>query len=181
MEFTYHAMNHASQSSSSVGPKMDLTIGDTNNVTWLAGGGLNVHTSTTILSPGAATKIINGCVVSDEVTLEAWVQPVNGTQTLSRIIALAEYRTYRNAMQAQACTERSECDGDEYRLRVRTTDTDDKATPSSSRPEPVLRGPKEPSSPASPSAWSTPETVPETRSFTWMASRQRPAPVTEPW
>jgi VCBS repeat-containing protein len=69
---------------SGYGAPLDLTISDpgTASVDWIAGG-LNVFgpDSNTIISSGVdATKIRTGAQATNELTMEAWVRPVNNTQ-----------------------------------------------------------------------------------------------------
>ena len=71
-------------------------------------------------------------MASDEVTLEAWVQPADDAQSLSRVIAtfaplsagLVEDRTYQ--------------DGEKYQLHVRTRDWSVRAFGSTKQPQYVV-------------------------------------------
>lgn len=99
---------------SGVTPTMNLTITDTNNVTWLAGGGLRIDTPTLIHSNGAATKIINAAKTNNAFTVEAWVQPANTTQTgPARIVTLSGSHVLRNFTLGQQ--------NDTFAGRLRTT------------------------------------------------------------
>jgi len=74
--------------SSGVGTPLDLTIYDPDNVNWIAGGGLAVNSTAVITSTGAATKVIEACKSSNEITVEAWIKPANLTQSgPARIVA----------------------------------------------------------------------------------------------
>jgi len=65
-----------------------LTIYDPDNVNWIAGGGLAVNSTAVITSTGAATKVIEACKSSNEITVEAWIKPANLTQSgPARIVA----------------------------------------------------------------------------------------------
>ncbi|MEM7167829.1 MAG: LamG-like jellyroll fold domain-containing protein [Planctomycetota bacterium] len=99
-------------------PPIDLTIADPANTSWLAGGGLAVNSPTVISSLVAATRVTDACVASEELTIEAWVQPGNTTQTgPARIVALSE-----NGFPAGGNTILGQQAG-EYRTRARTTST----------------------------------------------------------
>ena len=65
---------------SGVGSPLNLTIGSASAVSWISGG-LQVNSATLIQSAGAATKVITASQSTNAITLEAWVQPANTTQT----------------------------------------------------------------------------------------------------
>jgi hypothetical protein len=65
---------------SGVGTPLNLTIGSASAVSWISGG-LQVNSATLIQSAGAATKVITASQSTNAITLEAWVQPANTTQT----------------------------------------------------------------------------------------------------
>ncbi|MBK8256404.1 MAG: LamG domain-containing protein [Polyangiaceae bacterium] len=58
---------------SGAGTPLDLSIADPNAVQW-SEGGLIVRSSTVLASPQAATKILDACGVSNEITFEAWIR-----------------------------------------------------------------------------------------------------------
>jgi hypothetical protein len=64
---------------SGIPPTLNLTIADPANVTWNTGS-LTVDVGTIISSVGPATKIIQACQASNELTIEAWIEPANLTQ-----------------------------------------------------------------------------------------------------
>jgi PKD repeat protein len=75
---------------SGVGTALDLTVADPGNVTWIEGGGLRIDTATNV-SSGAATKINNAIISSDELTVEMWLTPATLAGTGSapnRILSL---------------------------------------------------------------------------------------------
>lgn len=75
--------------SSGVAPPLDLQIHNAGSVLHLPTGGLAVEAPTRICSPGTATKIINGCQSSREITIELWIQSLDDTQTgPARILSL---------------------------------------------------------------------------------------------
>ena len=63
---------------SGFGSPVDLTIQDVGNVSW-GSDFLSVDASTVIASSGAATKIISEVVAANELSVEAWVKPVDST------------------------------------------------------------------------------------------------------
>jgi VCBS repeat-containing protein len=76
---------------SGAGTPLDLIIGSEESVTWLPGGGLAVKAPTIIKSAGAATKVINACKNSNEISIEAWIKPANTTQYgPARIVTLSQ-------------------------------------------------------------------------------------------
>ncbi|MEO0367420.1 MAG: PQQ-dependent sugar dehydrogenase [Pseudomonadota bacterium] len=108
--------------SSNVGSPLDLTITGTTGFNWIAEGGLDIAASLDISSSGAS-KIIDACMATSEITLEAWIKPDNDTQSgPARILSLSEDISNRNFTMAQ--------DGDRYDVRLRTTDTSANGTPS---------------------------------------------------
>jgi hypothetical protein len=89
---------------SGVGTPLNLTIANASAVTWLPGA-LSLNTSVLVESAGAATKVINACKSSNEVTMEAWVAPDNLTQTGPAAIAsIAQNATKRNVTLGQSAT-----------------------------------------------------------------------------
>ena len=69
-------------------------------------------------TPGlpSATKVIDACMGTDEITVEAWVTPANATQTgPTRMVSLSLNATQRNISLMQ--------ETDEYRGRLRTSTT----------------------------------------------------------
>ncbi|MFC1976353.1 LamG-like jellyroll fold domain-containing protein [Chloroflexota bacterium] len=101
---------------SGVGSPLNLTIQDPANTTWISGG-LRIDSGTIISSTVAATKIIANCQASNEISLEAWVQPANTTQEgPARILTLSKDTNNRNFLLGQQY--------DEYAARLRTTATD---------------------------------------------------------
>lgn len=99
-------------------PAIPLTIADPTNVTWLPDGGLSVDSAATISSLVPATRIVTACVSSGEVTIEAWVRPLDQLQSgPGRIVSLSEngFPVGGNAMLGQQ--------GADYRTRARTTAT----------------------------------------------------------
>ena len=106
---------------SGVGSALNLTIANTSNTSWTSGG-LDIQSSTIIESSSAATKITNAISSSDEITVEAWLQPDNSSQTgPARIITLSENTSNRNFTFGQ--------DGSNYAMRLRTSSTSNNGLP----------------------------------------------------
>jgi hypothetical protein len=102
---------------SGVGSPMNLTIRDPGNVSWIPGGGLSIDDIALIDSDGAATKIIDACQLSSELTLEAWITPANTTiNGPGRIMTLSANPTNRNFTMGQYV--------DQYEIRLRTSGSD---------------------------------------------------------
>jgi hypothetical protein len=68
---------------------LDLTIGDIAAVEW-SPGALHVNASTLIASDGPASKIIDGCLESNELSMETWIAPLQLNQAgPARIVTLS--------------------------------------------------------------------------------------------
>ena len=83
-------------------PALDLTIATPANTTWITDG-LDVVSATNISSSVNATKIIDACQLTNEFTIEMWVQPENATQPISgfgpsRMICLTNNTTENNVV-----------------------------------------------------------------------------------
>lgn len=103
------------QDVSGVGTPLNLTIASAGAVTW-GTGKLTINSSTTILSPSSATKVINAAMSTNQITMEAWVQPANTTQTgPAHIVGLPSSSTSRNVVLGQSASR--------YEGRVRTSST----------------------------------------------------------
>ncbi|MCB0745114.1 MAG: hypothetical protein KDC67_14495, partial [Ignavibacteriae bacterium] len=63
---------------SNVGTELDLTIDDLELASW-TDEGLNIHGNSRIKSSNIATKLIDACKSTNEITFEAWVLPSNLT------------------------------------------------------------------------------------------------------
>ena len=112
---------------SGFGTPLDLIVEDEAAVSWIAGGGLEINSSTVIKSAGAAGKVIDAVKASDELTIEAWITPANTTQSgPARIVTLSRDPYYRNFTLGQQ--------SDTYDVRLRTTETSYNGRPSLSTP-----------------------------------------------
>ena len=100
---------------SNVGSPLNLVIEDQNAVSW-NDDSLSVNSETRISSPEAATKIIDSCQSSNELTIEAWVTPENTTQDgPARIVTISKDSGNRNTTLGQ--------EGSSFDFRLRTTNT----------------------------------------------------------
>lgn len=108
---------------SGVGAPLDLSISNPAAVTWLGGSGLSVDANTVIASAGAASKIINAAQATNEITIEAWVQTADLSQSgPARLMTLSANATQRNFTLGQQ--------NSSFDVRLRTTNTSDNGLPS---------------------------------------------------
>lgn len=108
---------------SGVGTPLDLEIAQETAVRWLDKRGLAVHQPTLLASPGPATKIVEACRATHELTIEAWIRPANSTQTgPARVVSLSADPNQRNFTLGQAAGA--------YDARLRTTRTNANGIPS---------------------------------------------------
>jgi hypothetical protein len=66
---------------SGIGEALDLNISNGAAVSWIAGGGLAVHSPTVIRSAASAGKVITALKASNALTVEAWVKPAGTDQS----------------------------------------------------------------------------------------------------
>ena len=57
------------------GTPLDVIGVDAGSLKWLPGRGLRITDPTLLASVGPATKIIEACMATNEITIEAWVKP----------------------------------------------------------------------------------------------------------
>jgi myo-inositol-hexaphosphate 3-phosphohydrolase/glucose/arabinose dehydrogenase/lysophospholipase L1-like esterase len=81
---------------SGVGSPLDLTLRFPANVVW-GSGTMSFPTNNKASSSGPATKIINACQATNEVTLEAWVTPDTLATSLGRLVSVSGATNIRNA------------------------------------------------------------------------------------
>ncbi len=82
-------------------PASDLAIADLEAVEWLPDGGLKLKTPTKIAGRSAATRIINACRKTNELSIEAWIQPAGADREtksvgMDRIVTLSSGNAERN-------------------------------------------------------------------------------------
>ncbi len=100
---------------SGFGSSLNLTINNPSSVEWVPYG-LKINSPTAISSGVSATKIIDECKTTNEITIEAWVKPQSASQTgPARIVSLSANSSERNFTLGQ--------DGNAYQVRLRTTGT----------------------------------------------------------
>jgi hypothetical protein len=89
---------------SGVGTPLNLTVASASAVTWLPGA-LSINSNTLVQSAGTATKVINASKASNEVTVEAWVDPLNLTQTgPAAIVTMSQNQNKRDVTLGQSGT-----------------------------------------------------------------------------
>jgi len=105
---------------SGVGDPLNLAITEPDDVKWVAGG-LAIVQDTRVVSENAPAKIIEGCRLTNAITIEAWISPANTTQGgPSRIVTLSKNGNVRNFTLGQ--------EGARYDVRLRTTATGENGT-----------------------------------------------------
>lgn len=118
---------------SGIAPALDLEVEDVSAIRWLPER-LEVRSSTLIASVGQATKIIQACKNTNELTVEAWIRPGNATQNgPARIVSLSVDTGSRNFTLAQGGDTPSPQAA--YSLRLRTTPDTLNGTPALGVPE----------------------------------------------
>lgn len=101
--------------------RMDLKIEDPAAVRWVDDG-LEIHSTTLLRSLKSSGRLTKALRRSKSLTLEAWVTPVDTTQSgPARILTLSEGSSQRNFTLGQS--------GDEFEVRLRTTKTDNNGLP----------------------------------------------------
>ncbi|MBN1674118.1 MAG: FecR domain-containing protein [Kiritimatiellae bacterium] len=108
---------------------INLTIRDAEHtVRWLPGGGLQIHAPTIITNALPPAKIIDACMQSHALTVEAWITPRLPPyyEGVARIVTISEHIGSRDFTLAQW--------GTRYKLRLRTTQTDENADRSPATP-----------------------------------------------
>lgn len=116
---------------SEVGTALNLSINSPSLVNWLPSGGVNIVGSAEITSTGAS-KIIDACKASNEISIEAWVKPNSVNQSgPARIVSLSADVFNRNFTLGQ--------ENDRYDTRLRTTSTNQNGVPSLSVPASTVK------------------------------------------
>jgi prefoldin subunit 5 len=109
---------------SGAGTPLDLTVQTPTAITWLSNG-LSVTASTQILTTEPATRLIQVCTATNEVTIEAWVKPGRVDQGgPARIVSLSGGIQFRNATLQQGVQNSGQQNQNRYGARLRTTRTD---------------------------------------------------------
>lgn len=104
------------EDTSNFGSPLNLYVGNTNNVTWIDGGGLQFNTATNASSPSEATKIHSALSATNKMTLEVKFQTSSVNQSgPANLISYAGDSYARNFTFAQS--------DQEYLMRLRTSQT----------------------------------------------------------
>lgn len=99
----------------------NLVINSPSTTEWIDHG-MIVNSPTSITSDSSAVKIYERCVVTNEITVEAWIKPGLLSQTgPARIVTFSGDGSNRNFTLGQ--------DGDRYSFRLRTTETNNNGLP----------------------------------------------------
>ncbi|HEY0734357.1 MAG TPA: LamG domain-containing protein [Herpetosiphonaceae bacterium] len=116
---------------SDVGAPLNLLIDEPDKVRWLAGGGLVIDAPVLIASNGPATKIINSCRTTNQITIEVWIKPTRlhppSSHLPARIVSISEHISKRNISLQQG--EAGQRDAAFYHARVRTKRGDNEGNP----------------------------------------------------
>lgn len=104
-------------------PPLDFTIPDPVAATWLPTGGLSI-TAPTVLSAGVPTRIQDACLLSNKLSIEAWVKTTNlAPEQTARIVSYALDPGAANFGLVQPTAQAS------YAARLRTTVTGNNGEP----------------------------------------------------
>ncbi len=115
------------------GAPLNLAIPNAGVVSWVPGG-LRINSSTLISSAGPAAKVHTGVTSTNEVTLEAWIQPANTTQKgPARIVTFSTDPSNRNITLGQGLWDNRP--SALYNARLRTTTTNSNGQPEMSSPD----------------------------------------------
>ncbi|MEM7131326.1 MAG: right-handed parallel beta-helix repeat-containing protein [Chloroflexota bacterium] len=116
---------------------LNLTIGDSTAVHW-SEDGLTILEPVMIHSVSPATKLIDGCRSTNELSLLLWITPANSSQNgPARLISLSSDTTNRNFMIGQGLW--GDLPTDLYHARLRTTETDNNGEPALNSDQGVVR------------------------------------------
>tara|TARA_R110002126_G_scaffold12375_2_gene53741 strand:- start:4822 stop:7473 length:2652 start_codon:yes stop_codon:yes gene_type:complete len=110
--------------SSGLTPAMDLTIEDQGSVAWQPGT-LTLNSATRLVTSGPATRINNAISSSNELTVEAWIDPANVSQSgPARVVTISDGAYDRNFTLGQGLWGTQPADTFSMRLRSTSTDGD---------------------------------------------------------
>lgn len=113
---------------SGVGQSLDLRIQDMSRATRMPGV-LSFEAPTLVTSSQYASKIVDRCKASNEISIEAWMRPKNVTQDgPARVVTMSRGSSERNFTLGQGLWGGQP--SDLFDVRLRTTNTDDAGMPS---------------------------------------------------
>ncbi len=116
---------------SGVGEPLNLTVENIDAIAWLTNRGLAINNSTVLKSSNAATKIIQACKTTNEITIEAWVKPARATNPNPgippRIVTLSQEGSNTNFSLQQGLWQQQASSF--YAVRLRTTSTGNNGEP----------------------------------------------------
>ncbi len=116
---------------SGFGPPLDLVIADSSRTDWVPSG-LRLSQRTTVASVGPATKLRDAVSASDEVTLEAWVDPADLDQNgPARVVTLSANSGNRNLTLGQGVYNAG---SDRVEVRLRTSTSNSNGQPATATP-----------------------------------------------
>ncbi len=103
-------------------PKLNLNIHNLSGVKWIPHG-LETTSSPQMFSQEPAIDIYNEVLKTNELTLEAWIQPLDDNLIgIARIFTISQSTSERNFMLAQ--------NGNKFEIRLRTSTTNNNGMPS---------------------------------------------------
>jgi len=117
---------------SGVAPIADLTVDEPDALEWLDGGGVRFSDRAMFASSGPVTKLVDACVSSNEISVEAWISPSTTDQIgPARIVTLSGDTSTRDFTLGQDGSQESwpPPGGTLYSFRLRTTTTTENGTP----------------------------------------------------
>ena len=106
---------------SGTGSQLNLNISNVDSVEWKTYG-LDLIGKASIISNSAATKIINSCTTSNEITIEAWIKP-SSMNNGGSIVSCTVDQSNRNFLFSHLPTDQT------YECRLRTSKTALNGTP----------------------------------------------------
>jgi hypothetical protein len=99
----------------------NLNINSPSTINWIDHG-LDLYSASSITTSSAISKIYDNCIISNEISVETWLEPMSVDQNgPARIITYSENGTNRNFTIGQEL--------DRYVVRLRTTESNDNGFP----------------------------------------------------
>ncbi len=118
---------------SGVAPAIELTISDDKKTERIADGGLRIKEAVVVKSSGAAVKVIESCMTSNAITVEAWIKASKASQQgPARIITISKDTIARNVTVGHGRSDATASDS--FMVRLRTTATSGDGEPAVETP-----------------------------------------------